>query len=102
LIFRYDSEKDELLARLNGSDKRFMSEKDRQAELLRLKREQRRAQQEEKFGAAALVFGLAERNQNAAQERYLKSIALKPKSLLYSWVTDRSRVRKGPPLLYRI
>ena len=68
-ICRYDSEKDELLARLNGSDKRFMNEKDRQAELLRLKREQRRAQQEEKFGAAALVFGLAERNQNAAQER---------------------------------
>eukprot|EP00111_Clytia_hemisphaerica_P002852 TCONS_00008039-protein len=66
---RYDSEKDELLSRLQGSDKRYMNEKDRQAELLRLKREQRRAQQEEKFGAAALVFGLAERNQNAAKER---------------------------------
>lgn len=47
-----------------------MDERERQAELARLRREQRRAQQEEKFGAAALVFGLAERNQNAAQERY--------------------------------
>ena len=46
-----------------------MTEKERQAELLRLRRQQKRAQQEEKFGAAALVFGLAERNQNAAQER---------------------------------
>ena len=68
-MYRYDSEKDELLARLNGSDKQFMTEKERQAELLRLRRQQKRAQQEEKFGAAALVFGLAERNQNAAQER---------------------------------
>ena len=60
---RYEEEKDALMARLKGSDAQFLSEKQRQAELIRLRREQRMAQQEEKFGAAALVLGLAERNQ---------------------------------------
>ena len=59
-----------MLARLHGADAQFMSEKERQAELARLKREQRRALQEEKFGAAAMVLGLAERNKAAASERY--------------------------------
>ena len=57
------------MAKLKGADARFLSEKERQAELTRLKREQRKAQQEEKFGAAALVLGLAERNQAAVENR---------------------------------
>ena len=57
------------MARLMGADEKFMSERERQSELARLRREQRRAQQEEKFDAAALVLGLAERNQAAAEKR---------------------------------
>ena len=37
-----------------------MIEKDRQAELLHLKRKQRQVQQKEKIGAAALVFGFGQ------------------------------------------
>lgn len=37
----------------------FASEKERQLELTRLKRDQRRAQQEEKFESAALLIGLS-------------------------------------------
>ena len=48
-----------------------MSEKERQAELIRLKQEQRRAKMEEKFGSAALMLGLAERNANAAKARFV-------------------------------
>ena len=55
--------------RLKGVDAKFLSERERQAELARLRREQRKAQQEEKFGAAALVLGLAERNQAAVDSR---------------------------------
>ena len=55
--------------RLKGADAKFLSERERQAELARLRREQRKAQQEEKFGAAALVLGLAERNQAAVDSR---------------------------------
>lgn len=47
-----------------------MNERERQAELARLRREQRKAELEEKFGAAAMVLGLAERNSAALKERY--------------------------------
>ena len=41
---------------------RYLSEQERQKELARLRRELRKAEREEKFGAAAMVLGLAERN----------------------------------------
>lgn len=66
---RYDDEKEALLARLHGTDSQFMNERERQAELARLRREQRKAELEEKFGAAAMVLGLAERNSAALKER---------------------------------
>lgn len=44
-----------------------MSERDRQLYLSRLRREARRAEREENFGAAALVLGLAERNSRNAE-----------------------------------
>jgi len=69
LLFRYDDEKDALLARLRGDNERFLSERQRQAELARLRRERLKAKQEDKFDSAALVLGLAERNQAAAAER---------------------------------
>jgi len=57
------------MRRLQGQDERFMSEKQRQAELARLKREKLKAKQEDKFTTAALVLGLAEKQKAAVQER---------------------------------
>lgn len=66
---RFDEERDALMARLRGDNERFLSERQRQSELARLRREQLKAKQEDKFDSAALVLGLAERNQAAAAER---------------------------------
>lgn len=49
------------MAALRGQGDRLQSEKERQAELARLRREQRKARQEDKFEAAALVMGLAQK-----------------------------------------
>lgn len=50
---------------------RFQSEKQRQAELTLLRREKRQAEIEDRFESAALVMGLAERNRQNLEERYL-------------------------------
>ena len=52
-----------------GLDSKHLSERERQAELLRLKREARRAQREDKFGNAARLIGLAERQQGELSEK---------------------------------
>jgi len=57
------------MAKLRGDNERFLSERQRQAELARLRREKLKAKQEDKFDSAALVLGLAERNQASAAER---------------------------------
>lgn len=57
------------MAKLLGANNQFLSERERQALLARLKREQLRAKLEEKFGSAALVLGLAERQRKNAEER---------------------------------
>ncbi|XP_047146715.1 trichohyalin isoform X1 [Hydra vulgaris] len=67
---RHEKEKEALLNRLRGVDSQYLTEKERQAELAKLKRQQRRVQQEEKFGAASLVFGIAEKNKATAQEKF--------------------------------
>ena len=56
----YDKEKEALLAALRNNDARFAGERQRQAELARLRRDERKARQEEKFDTAALVLGLAQ------------------------------------------
>jgi len=66
---RYEEEKEALMRRLQGQDEQFMSERQRQAELARLKREKLKARQEDKFSTAALVLGLAEKQKAAVQER---------------------------------
>lgn len=48
---------------------RKAAEKRRQAELVRLKREKRQAEQESRFDEAALVLGLAERNRRNLEEK---------------------------------
>ncbi|XP_071495122.1 uncharacterized protein [Diadema antillarum] len=64
---RLEDEKAALLAALRGQSDRLQSEKERQAELARLRREQRRARQEDKFEAAALVMGLAQQAEDAKE-----------------------------------
>ena len=71
--FRYEEERDALMRKLRGDDERFLTEKQRQAELARLKREQLKAKQEGDFYTAALVLGLAERNRMAVEERLVFS-----------------------------
>eukprot|EP00057_Strongylocentrotus_purpuratus_P011445 XP_011665919.1 PREDICTED: trichohyalin isoform X2 [Strongylocentrotus purpuratus] len=66
---RQDAERDALIAQLRGVDAQYLTERERQAELARLKREVRKARMEDGFHAAALVLGLAERHQAAADER---------------------------------
>ena len=60
------------MRRLQGQDEQFMSERQRQAELARLKREKLKAKQEDKFSTAALVLGLAEKQKAAVEERYAR------------------------------
>lgn len=48
---------------------RKAAEKRRQAELVRLKREKRQAEQESRFDEATLVLGLAERNRQNLEEK---------------------------------
>ena len=60
------------MRRLQGQDEQFMSERQRQAELARLKRERLKAKQEDKFSTAALVLGLAEKQKAAVEERYAR------------------------------
>ena len=47
-----------------------MSERERQAELVRLRREKLLAQREDNFENAALLIGLSERQQAEAAERW--------------------------------
>lgn len=62
------------MRRLQGQDEQFMSERQRQAELARLKREKLKAKQEDKFTTAALVLGLAEKQKAAVQERLAHAV----------------------------
>ena len=52
-----------------GADDRFLTERDRQALLVRLMREKRQAEKEGNFEEAALLMGLLERQQNDAKNR---------------------------------
>ena len=60
---RFEEEKEALLAALKGADSKLQSERERQAALARLRREERKARQEDTFENAALVIGLAAKNQ---------------------------------------
>ena len=52
-----------MLDGLRGTNARLLSERERQAELARLRREQRRAKKEDKFESAALVLSVAKTQQ---------------------------------------
>ena len=63
-----------MLASLSGQDKRFSSERQRQLELARLRREQKKIAKEDKFDAAAMVLGLAKQQEAARETRYINFI----------------------------
>ena len=54
---------------LHGADAKLTSERQRQLELARLKREARKAKAEDKFDAAALVLGMAKSQQAAVNAK---------------------------------
>ena len=66
---RFEEERDALISKLLDSDNQFLSERERQALLARLKRERLKAKLEENFDSAALVLGLAERQRKEVEER---------------------------------
>ena len=59
-----------MLASLRGQDKRFNSERQRQLELAKLRREQKKIAKEDKFDAAALVLGIAKQQEATREARY--------------------------------
>ena len=54
---------------MRGQDKRFNSERQRQLELAKLRREQKKIAKEDKFDAAALVLGIAKQQEVAREAR---------------------------------
>ncbi|XP_053377355.1 trichohyalin-like isoform X2 [Mercenaria mercenaria] len=67
LEYRFEKEKEELLRRLGEADNEFDRERERQANLARLKRDQRLAEKEGNFDGAALILGLAEKRDRDAR-----------------------------------
>jgi hypothetical protein len=55
---------------LKRQDKQFSGERQRQLELAKLRREQKKIAKEDKFDAAALVLGLAKQQEAAREARY--------------------------------
>ncbi|KAK3103454.1 hypothetical protein FSP39_019371 [Pinctada imbricata] len=62
LEHRYEEEKAELLRQMEEGEDRLSREKSRQLKLMKLRRDERKARDEDKFDSAALVLGLAEEN----------------------------------------
>ncbi|KAJ8301441.1 hypothetical protein KUTeg_020428 [Tegillarca granosa] len=68
LQHHYEKEKEELLRRLRNESDRQEQERKRQIEVMKLKKQERKARKEEKFNSAALVIGLAEEHEKNRQE----------------------------------
>ncbi len=58
-----------MICSTTGMNDQYLSEKERQAELVRLRREKRNAEMEDKFDNAALLIGLAERQRQDADDK---------------------------------
>ena len=59
------------MAALRGADAKLNSEKLRQLELAKLRREQRKLKNEEKFDTAAILFGMAKMHEAARDARWV-------------------------------
>ncbi|XP_078596993.1 uncharacterized protein LOC144873475 isoform X1 [Branchiostoma floridae x Branchiostoma japonicum] len=89
----FDAEKEALLASLRGQDERFDSERKRQLELARLRREQKRLNQEDKFDSAAIVFSIARRNE-AAKEANVEKDRERQKQLAQERLAARKKKKQ--------
>eukprot|EP00058_Branchiostoma_floridae_P017293 XP_002602781.1 hypothetical protein BRAFLDRAFT_93727 [Branchiostoma floridae] len=89
----FDAEKEALLASLRGQDERFASERKRQLELARLRREQKRLNQEDKFDSAAIVFSIARRNE-AAKEANVEKDRERQKQLAQERLAARKKKKQ--------
>ena len=65
----FEEAKAQLLKQLQDHDSCLSSEHEKQMEILKLRRQKRQLEQEERFGAAALLLNMAEQNEKARQER---------------------------------
>lgn len=70
LEHHFEKEKAELLRQIGEGDDRLSKEKARQLQLMKLKRAERRARNEDKFDSAALVLGLAEEHKKKTTGGY--------------------------------
>ena len=59
----FEDEKNALLAALRGQDESLQGEKERQLALAKLRRDQRKMQDEDRFEAVAALFGLAQQHE---------------------------------------
>ncbi|XP_078676996.1 uncharacterized protein LOC144913832 [Branchiostoma floridae x Branchiostoma belcheri] len=89
----FDAEKEALLASLRGQDERLASERKRQLELARLRREQKRLNQEDKFDSAAIVFSIARRNE-AAREANVEKDRERQKQLAQERLAARRKKKQ--------
>ena len=62
------------MAILRGADAKLNKEKLRQLELVKLKRQQRKLQNEEKFDTAAILFFMAKEHETARDARFVVHI----------------------------
>ena len=63
-----------MLRQTNEGDDHLSREKSRQLQLMKLRRDERRARNEDKFDSAALVLGLAEENEKQSVYDVIKRI----------------------------
>ncbi|XP_066283910.1 trichohyalin-like isoform X2 [Branchiostoma lanceolatum] len=89
----FEAEKEALLASLRNQDERFASERNRQLELARLRREQKRLNQEDKFDSAAIVFSIARRNE-AAKEANVEKDRERQKQLAQERLAARKKKKQ--------
>ena len=74
LDLHYEDEKEALLAALHDQDQRFQSERHRQLELARLRRDAKVMQQEEKFDSVAILLSMAEKHERTLEAKYVQSM----------------------------
>ncbi len=65
----FEDEKAALLAGLRDQDARLQSERERQLALAKLKRDQRKLQEEDSLDTAAMIFGMAQTNEETRQAK---------------------------------
>nr|CAB3228489.1 trichohyalin-like [Phallusia mammillata] len=93
LTSRFEDERDALMRLLNGQDDLYLSEKERQRELVRLRQARLRAIEEERYESAAIVSGLIDRE--AKNRERLKSDKERQRELARRRLEEMRKKRSG-------